>query len=96
MVQDFSKEDSSGIGQRELGSADKIKNIGQRSRNIYNNYADKAWKHTGAGRDDLQLDIETLVLVEGVETDAVDEWWSNSSADTSCWDQEGIHTDYVQ
>ena len=44
MVQDFSKEDSSGIGQRELGSADKIKNIGQRSRNIYKDYVDEDLK----------------------------------------------------
>ena len=56
----------------------------------------KAWKHTGARRDDLRLDIETLVLVEGVEIDAVCEGSSNSSANTTCWDQEGMHTDYVQ
>ena len=33
-----------GVCQRELGSADKIKNIGQRSRNIYNDYVDESLK----------------------------------------------------
>ena len=33
----------------------------------------RACKYTGTRRDDSQLDVNTLVLVEGVETDAVDE-----------------------
>ena len=41
-------------------------------------------KHTGMRRDNSQLDVETLVLIEGVEIDAVDEGSSNSSADTGC------------
>ena len=40
--------------------------------------------HTGMRRDDSWLDVETLVLVAGVEHDAVDEGSSNSSADTNC------------
>ena len=41
-------------------------------------------KHTRTGHDDSRLDVETLVLIEGVEIDAVDEGSSNSSADTGC------------
>ena len=56
----------------------------------------KAWKHTATRRDNSRLGVERLVLVEGVEIDAVDEGSSNSSADTGCWDWEGLRTNYVQ
>ena len=52
-------------------SADEIENVGQRSRNIYNDYVDESLK--GTRPDNSRLDVETLVLVEGVETDAVDD-----------------------